>query len=769
MKYKFSVKLFFVLTAITVIVMGLFIGVRYHYMSQQLNSQLEGRANEVAVRVAESVSPSIWQIYQKSHDRKFSSDVASAILDAEMASEFIFAINVYGNFGHLYLGRIKQDDGTLVEYTKAHSILFKGQYNYRIQRPVKINTMTIGAVEVIYSVRSVDKAISQGLLLEFLQILVVSTLFIGLLYWALRKSLILPMQSLQISRQTLDSLTEAVVLVDKNHNIIDVNNAFEKITGFDKSSVLGKRPIIKLPDCNSSETVWRDIECNKNWSGEISIYRKGKGEFPAWVNITEVRHGSKLVCRVGVFRDITEKKNTENQLRQMAYFDSLTKLPNRTFFVEKLDNEIDLARVRKRRLGLMFIDLDNFKWINDRYGHGVGDKYLMIIAGLLKNRVRKSDYIFRLGGDEFTIIATNIKDEQSLVLLANDIIKIASSDVEIEGKVITSGASVGVAFFPNDASSAELLIKHADAAMYQAKEAGRNQVCFFSHELEQKRQNNHDIEEALHRALEKGEFELYFQPKVSLNGPLVNCGHDIRKYQVVGAEALIRWRDSKNNLIEPDGFISIAEQSDMINDIGCWVVEAACKQLALWQNTQYKDLVLAINLSARQLKNKDLRNHLQGAIARYNLDPKLIELEVTESSVIENIEKSIVILKDLKSLGVTIAMDDFGTGFSSLSYLKLLPIDVLKIDRTFISGLPDDGDDVVIVKAIFSMAEAMNLNVVAEGIETSQQMEFLVDTGCQYSQGYHFSKPLPLEDFEEWVGEVSFALPKEPSNVLSLR
>jgi len=767
MQFRLSIKLFFLLTTITALVMSAFIGLRYYMVSSQLKLELEGRAEEAALRVAESVSPSIWNIHQKLADGHYSSEVALAILDAEMASELVTAISIYGNFGHLYLGRYKQLDGQLVSIDDKLDSRLADLRHYRIRQPIKSGSMTIGAVEVIYSIDSIESAINSGLLLELLQVAVVSMLVIGLLYWSLRQSLLLPIQSLQVARQSLNALSEGVILTNSDFNVIDMNAAYEEMTGYRKDELMGRRPMIKLMERSVDKTVWQQLRSGPQWSGEVVVRRKGKLSFPAKLNFNEVWHGGKLVCHVGIITNISMQKESENQLQRMAYFDSLTSLPNRPHFIKTLEHEIQVARRQDRSMGLLFIDLDNFKWINDHHGHAMGDKYLENVAGRLRKRVRNTDFIFRLGGDEFTTIATDICDEASLSILARDLIAVAAETIKLDGHKLSCGASIGIALYPRDADNAEQLIQRADTAMYQAKQDGGDQLVFFSSELENTRRSNRETDEALRQALPKNELMIYFQPKVHYvtSPPNGNVGgRDIASSRVQGAEALLRWFRPGYSILNPKDFIPIAEQSDLIVDIGHWVIRAACQQLARWKKTSLGALTIAVNLSPRQLRHDDFVGRLADTILEFGVNPAQLELEVTESAVIENIDQSVDTLNQLKRLGVTIAMDDFGTGFSSLSYLKQLPIDVIKIDRSFINDLPNDDDDVVIVNAIFSMARAMNIKVVAEGIENYAQLQFLLGQGCQCSQGFFHSRPLPAADFERWVGLFNMRIEKALSD-----
>ncbi|SMF20263.1 PAS domain S-box-containing protein/diguanylate cyclase (GGDEF) domain-containing protein [Alteromonadaceae bacterium Bs31] len=593
-----------------------------------------------------------------------------------------------------------------------------------------------------------------ALLLEVLQAFVLGSLVFGVLTLLIRESVMSPMRALQIARQTLDSIPDAVVMTDEDFRIVDVNSAFESLTDYRREDVLGNRPHIKLAEKEKGETVWKKLRENSQWSGEIVMRRRGKLSFSACLNFSEVWHGDKLAFHIGVISDITEKKQAEVKIQRMAHFDTLTALPNRSHFLNTLRHEINVAERRSRTLGLLFIDLDNFNWVNDRHGQEVGDRYLELTARKLEARARKTDFVFRIGGDEFAVLVTELDSEEALEVLAKALIAVVQEPVGFDGKRIRSGASIGIATYPRDAENAESFIIQADTAMHQAKELGSNSVVFFSSELEHKRKNAREVEEALRVAIRKNELALYFQPKIHYKTQLIegsDSNVEIAASRVLGAEALLRWFRPGHDIMNPGSFIDIAEQSRLILDIGDWVLESACKQLQSWQNSSLGDLTLAVNLSPSHLNGADFVSSLAEKIRRYSVDPAKLELEITESAVIENIEHSVEILNQLKALGVSIAMDDFGTGFSSLSYLKQLPIDVIKIDRSFVNQLPNDEDDIVIVNAIFSISKAMNIEVVAEGIENHAQLQFLLNQGCEYSQGYYHSRPLPRADFEHWV------------------
>lgn len=492
--------------------------------------------------------------------------------------------------------------------------------------------------------------------------------------------------------------------------------------------------------------------------GEVIGQKKDGSNFPGWLSLNRVQRKDHTVIYVGVLTDIAEKKEAEDRLHTLAYFDSLTKMPNRHSFLMRFEEQIELAKREKYRIGLLYLDLDNFKWANDQYGHAVGDQLLMSVATQLKQRLRDSDVLYRIGGDEFTVVVPNYGNEDNLVRLAMALIEQASKEYFIEGKTISLGVSVGISTMSKKTNNAKDLIIQADTAMYQAKEAGRGRVHFFSHILENQRQENQHIERQLKTAIATNRLQLYYQPKVTFhkNG---------MRYD--SAEALIRWIEHDKVVFAPDQFIAIAEQTNLICELGYWVIHTACEQVSVWASSGFNHLKIAINLSPRQLRDDKLYNYLLETITKFGIAPQQLELEITEHAVIENIQESVKTLNKLKTLGVSIAMDDFGTGYSSLSHLKLLPIDVLKIDRSFIQNLPNNQDDIAIVIAILAMAKALNLTVVAEGIENQSQLDFLALHQCHMAQGYYFSPALVNTDFIEWIeaNSSSIANPLTPLKI----
>ena len=437
-----------------------------------------------------------------------------------------------------------------------------------------------------------------------------------------------------------------------------------------------------------------------------------------------------------------ERKQIEQRLTKLVHFDSLTGLANREYFNITFTRAVEQADRRNQTLGLMFLDLDHFKEINDTLGHLMGDKLLVCIAERLKSCVRSIDFIARLGGDEFVIILDDIKTSKIATNIAEKILSALSNPVDLANTEVFISSSIGITLFPDDGDNVNDLLKHADVAMYKAKDLGRNNFQFYTSELNTKIIQAIDIKNDLRGAIGRSELTLYYQPKIN-----------IIDNKIIGAEALLRWHHPVRGMVPPNDFIPIAEQSGLIINIGQWVITEAIKQTKKWQQTLLPDFGMAINLSVKQFHNRDLIEFIETELVHSGVNSSTIELEITESLLIDKSDQEQDILKELSEKGFKISMDDFGTGYSSLSYLKRFTIDVLKIDRSFISDVMSNPDDAEIVKAIIVMAHALKLTVVAEGVESEDQMDFLKQLKCDQSQGFLVSKPIPATEFEQLFRE----------------
>lgn len=429
--------------------------------------------------------------------------------------------------------------------------------------------------------------------------------------------------------------------------------------------------------------------------------------------------------------------DAERKIRHLAYHDSLTGLPNRMLFMDRIDQAISRAQRESGKFALLYIDIDHFKVINDSMGHAAGDQLLNIVSQRLTDVLRKTDTIARLGGDEFTIIIEDLEEAELVVQVAKNILATLDKPVEIFEKEVHIGGSIGIALYPQDGENFGTLLKNSDTAMYKAKELGRQTFQFYEHEMSLKAMRRLDLENQIRVALKNEEFLVFYQPKVNLITG-----------QCQGVEALVRWLHPEKGLITPDNFIPLAEETGLIIQLDEWVMRSACRQFKEWKAAGYSINNLSVNISARHFKEGGLLKHCKKVIEETQILPKHIEIELTESALVDNYNSAKEMLDEIHEMGIHIALDDFGTGYASMSYLKEFPFDTVKLDRSFVQGVPEDGEDAAIVKAMIQLAEALNLNMVAEGVETEAQKYFLTDHGCAYGQGYLWSKPVEASEFE---------------------
>ena len=550
-------------------------------------------------------------------------------------------------------------------------------------------------------------------------------------------------ETLTLARKVIENTGEAIVITDGEANIIEVNPSHERLTGYSAEEVIGHNPSIMKSGRHDQlfySAMWQDLKETGSWKGEIWDRRKNGEVFPKWLTINTIGEPQKgNGYYVGIFNDISYHIETEKQLKQLAFYDSLTALPNRALFRDRLAQKMTEASRLGSKLALFFLDLDHFKYVNDSMGHDVGDELLIEVAKRIKGCVRASDTVSRLGGDEFTVILS-IKETIMVGGVADKIISQLEKPFWLKGNEVFISGSIGIALYPDDGNSYESLTKNADVAMYHAKDAGRGMYKFFTKSMNEKNYERLWMESELRQALEKEQLVLYYQPKVSL---LTD--------RITGFEALIRWKHPERGMISPLSFISLAEETGLIVPIGEWVMHQACIQLKKWRCGKHKDLKGAVNLSAKQFVDFDLAFKIQGILARVDLPSECLELEITESVAMQDVDQAIGVSSKLRDMGLSISIDDFGTGYSSLSYLKKIPLYSIKIDRAFIKGLTINKDDDAIVTAITSMAKSLNLNVVAEGVETEAQLNFLKKLHCQEVQGYYYSEPLPAEEFAAFL------------------
>jgi diguanylate cyclase (GGDEF)-like protein len=462
-----------------------------------------------------------------------------------------------------------------------------------------------------------------------------------------------------------------------------------------------------------------------------------------WVHLRgfPVQDASGRVYRVaGTIEDTTERQLLVDQLRYRAHYDALTDLPNRVLCSDRLNQTLKQARRRKWLAAVLFLDLDRFKLVNDTLGHICGDALLRLVSKRLVTCVRAGDTVGRLGGDEFAIVLSELSQSQDAGLIAQKVLESLAEPFDLDGHEVFVTASIGIATHPGDGEDAETLLKNADAAMFSAKNLGKNNYQFYTAEMNERALERLLLESNLRRALERDEFVLHLQPKANIaTGALDGC------------EALLRWRVPGNGLVAPGQFIPLLEESGLIVSVGEWVIRSACEQLRAWQHAGIAPVPIAVNLSAKQLQHHDICSVVERALRDCAVPASLLELEVTEGTAMHNAEKAIVTLGRLKALGVRISIDDFGTGYSSLSYLKRFPVDALKLDRSFVKDLPGDAEDAAIARAVINLAHSLDLDLIAEGVETEAQLAFLAANGCDAIQGYYFSRPLPVDQFAQWL------------------
>ncbi len=545
----------------------------------------------------------------------------------------------------------------------------------------------------------------------------------------------------QLAQKAIENAREAVVFTNDKGLIVDVNEAYMLITGYQREELIGKNPnVLKSGrhDRAFYQEMWRQIKEFGSWSGEVWDRRKNGEIYPKWLIINAIASEDGITTGyVGIFSDLSEQKKAEKKLEDLSFYDSLTHLPNRVLFRDRLSVGISIAKRDKHQLAVLLIDLDRFKIINDSLGHNVGDELLEMIAQRFLTLGRESDTVARLGGDEFAVLLPELSHAEDASVVAQNFIDSLQEPFCLEGHCINIGTSIGISIFPCDGVDVDGLIKHAELALYKAKEHGRNHYQYFSQELQEAVNDQLEMEDEMRQAILNQQFTLFYQPKISLT-----------TNKITGMEALVRWVHPEKGLIPPDKFIPLAEETGLMIPLGEWILETACRETADWSKRFDDSLVVAINLSAKQFQSAGLLELIEKILNKYQLRAKNIELEITESCVMEDVKGALKTMKAFRKHGLKLAIDDFGTGYSSLSYLKNFPISTLKIDRSFVMELTSDSDDAAIVEVIILLARKLGLDVVAEGVETEAQLEFLREQCCQYVQGYFLSRPLPAEEFE---------------------
>ena len=567
-------------------------------------------------------------------------------------------------------------------------------------------------------------------------------------------------QRLELWAKVFEASSEGIIIMNADQTIISANKAFCRSTQYDFYELLGESLGMLMEEAGEeplSAQIGRAMLDKESWQGEVRFRRRSGETYPAWLMVSAVREGKGGVVanHIGIAIDITDRKLNEERIQFLAHHDVLTELPNRSLCVQRLQLALAQASVTGEKVAVLFIDLDRFKTINDTLGHHIGDGLLRSVAGRLTQAVRSRDTVSRLGGDEFVVVMRDVAEcEDVRQLVERRLIPLIRQSHPVEGHELNVSCSVGIAVYPEDGSDIDELMRRADAAMYEAKTTGRDMVLFYSLETDQRAMARQTLEQHLRRALERHELSLHYQPRLSAQAG-----------QLLGVEALLRWNNPTLGAIPPSEFISIAEETGMIRAIGSWVLHQACEQWARWQVLPcasddglggfqphpLADVSISVNLSAAQMADPQLVPDIEALLARTGMPAHRLELEITESQLMDNAYAAEQQLAALKALGVQLSIDDFGTGYSSLAYLKRFDIDRLKVDKSFVRDMLNNPADMAITRAIIALGHTLGLKIVAEGVEDLATAQVLGELDCEELQGYHFSRPLPVEQLEVWA------------------
>ncbi len=546
-------------------------------------------------------------------------------------------------------------------------------------------------------------------------------------------------ERLRLAASVFEGSSEGIIITAADRRIIEANQAACVMTGHAAAQLQGQRICDVLCDTGGEpgfcESLWQHVAGRGGWQGETRFVHRDGTSFPIWLHISTIHDEYGHVERhIAIFADITERIEAQAHIQRLAHYDMLTALPNRVLLQDRLRHALDRSQRNQTRVALLFIDLDRFKYVNDSLGHAIGDRLLQVVALRFNSTVREQDTVARVGGDEFLVILEDFTTLDAPARVAQKIIDVLERPIRVDHHELSVGASIGISVAPNDGTKADDLIRCADTAMYQAKADGRNAYRYYTDEMASANQARFEIESGLRRALENGEFRLHYQPMACcISG------------RVIGVEALVRWQHPQRGMVPPDEFIPIAEDIGMIESLGAWVLTEACEQGRRWLDDG-TPLRISVNLSGQQVSRSALPALVGAVLNESRLPAELLELEVTEGHVMDDVERCIEKLHALRALGVSLAVDDFGTGYSSLAYLKRLPVDRLKIDRSFVDGIPGDADDTAIVSTIVAMARQLGLKVVAEGVEMTAQIDYLRTLGCDEYQGYLLGRPVPPDE-----------------------
>ncbi|HEV7815734.1 MAG TPA: EAL domain-containing protein [Janthinobacterium sp.] len=560
-------------------------------------------------------------------------------------------------------------------------------------------------------------------------------------------------ESLRLSGQVFEATHDAIVITDAAGIIVSTNPAFTRISGYAAQEVSGRVALMlnaEHADAPLYEAMRRALDSSGHWSGEILNRRKNGDTYQGWLSVSTVYGPDGAVAnRVGVFMDISERKAEQHLIDFLSHHDALTGLPNRQLARERFAHAVEAARQNDGRVVVMCLDLDRFKSINDSYGPPMGDKALKAVARFLNGCVRDGDTVSRMGGDEFQLILRDDADFGATLAAAQAMLAGVREELVVDGQHIALTTSIGIAVWPNDGQNLDELVRNADTALFRAKETGRDKYAFFTERMDLDLRDKLAIRNQLLGAIARGEFEVHYQPQMCL-----------RNGSLLGAEALLRWDNPVLGKVAPNRFIPLAEEYGLINGIGEWVLETVCAQIRRWQDAGLGDIKVAVNLSGSQFAQDSTVQFVENTLRRNGLDAACLGIEITEGTVMGDPDKAVAALRRLKDIGVSISLDDFGTGYSSLGYLKRFPIDVLKIDKSFVDDVTTSSSDAAIALSVISLAHNLDMRVIAEGVETRAQMEFLRGHGCDEMQGYFFSRPVPAAAFT--------ALLRETQNVLAM-
>jgi len=546
-------------------------------------------------------------------------------------------------------------------------------------------------------------------------------------------------QKLRRAAVVFENTSEGILITNAEHQIVSVNKAFTDITGYSEEEVLGKNPSLLQSGRHDDvfyKDMWQVIQTTGQWSGEIWNRRKDGEVYPQLLNINTFKnHSNELTHHIGVFSDISNIKDVESRLDHLAHHDALTNLPNRLLCLARLEHELQVAQRSDEQIGVLFLDLDMFKNINDSMGHAKGDNLLKQVAMRVQENIRGEDTFARLGGDEFVMITGTIKSRQDVALVAENTLALLSRPFFVDEQEVFISASIGISIYPADGKDSDTLLRNADVAMYRAKSQGRSNYQFYTPALTTQVQERLTIETYLRQALKKNELLLHYQPQYSLE-----------TQQIIGVEALLRWDHPELGMVGPDRFIPVAEETGLIVSIGEWVLKTACRQLKAWQDAGCAPGRMAVNLSARQFWKPGLAKVVQSTLIETGIEPGSLDLELTESIIMHDTAIVSDTLAAMHETGVELSIDDFGTGYSSLSYIRRFPLDRLKIDRAFVRDIMTNPDDAEMIVSIIALGHSMKLKVLAEGVETKEQLMYLQAQGCDEVQGFYFSKPLPADE-----------------------